>query len=373
MSDRKLAARAAGALVRANLRYWSSVAPLVRRELERWSVRATAIPDPCLRELALCKLSSEHFNAEVAATLATLAPRARRSDAVEAIVALEVLYDYLDGLTERAVEDPLRSGFELYRTFTSALDLESGLGDDYRTLQPQADDGGYLRELSGTVRAAVRRLPAREEVLEVAAGAVARCAEAQVRVHAAPRVGSSQLEGWARASSAGSELEWREYVAGAVASVLAAHALIALAASGKLTVEDARATDTAYVSISALSTMLDSLIDYEHDLEDGDPWLVRYYEDARLLGDRLAEVVEHAVSQVRALPDGPHHLMTLVGVAAYYVSAVEARGELTAPLLVPLRRELRPLLAPTLAVMRIWRLAKRLRTLRRQEVTEDDR
>jgi hypothetical protein len=364
MSDGMLVLRAGIALVLANLRYWSTVAPTVRRELGRWSSMAKAIPDPYLRELAERKLRTEHFNAEVAATLATLAPKAHRNDAVEAIVAFEVLYDYLDGLTERPVDDPLRSGFRLYQAFTGALGIDAEPSGDYYAFQAQADDGGYLQELSATARAAVQRLPARRAVVEATTNAVARCAEGQVRVHAASQVGSSQLEEWARASARNSGLGWREYAAGAVASVLAAHALIALAATSDVTAEEARATDTAYLSISALSTMLDSLIDYERDVAAGDPWLVRYYGDPRLLGDRLAEVAEQAVAQVEPLRNRAHHLMTLVGVVAYYTSAREARGEPVGPLIGRLRLKLRPLLTPTLAVMRAWRLAKRLRAQR---------
>lgn len=351
----------------ANVRYWSRVAPLVRIELQRWSARAMAIPDPCLRELAMVKLESEHFNAEVAATLATLAPSKHRGSVVEAIVALEVLYDYLDGLTERSDEDALRSGLDFYRDFTDAL-TGAGARDDCPALQNDQGDGGYRRELSATIRSAALRLPWRVGVLEVAADTLARCAEAQVRVHAAPQVGIGQLKEWAQRDSEGTSLQWREHLAGAVASVLGAHALIALASRGDLTVDQARATDTAYLSISALSTMLDGLVDYERDLSDGDPWLVDSYDDKRLLADRLAGLAADAVSQVRVLPDGPHHHMTLAGVVAYYASTPEARRTQTAVLLAPLRRELQPLLAPTLAVMRTWRLAK---GLHRRGATEE--
>src|SRR5215212_2244230 len=89
-------AAATVALVRANVRFWPSVLPDVRRELRRWDRRAEAIPDPVLRDQALAKLRHERFNTEVAATLATLVPPVRRHAAVEAIVALEVMYDYLD-------------------------------------------------------------------------------------------------------------------------------------------------------------------------------------------------------------------------------------------------------------------------------------
>ena len=49
--------------------------------------------------------------------LATLAPRAYRKGAVEAIVALQVLFDLLDGLTEQPLQDPLGDGERLFAPF----------------------------------------------------------------------------------------------------------------------------------------------------------------------------------------------------------------------------------------------------------------
>jgi len=72
----RLAARALSALVLANARYWSSVAGQARAQLRHWQRRAQAIEDPRLRALALAKLREEGFNAQAAAVLATLAPRA---------------------------------------------------------------------------------------------------------------------------------------------------------------------------------------------------------------------------------------------------------------------------------------------------------
>jgi tetraprenyl-beta-curcumene synthase len=365
--DRRCAGRAVVALALANARYWPSVAPLVRSQLRHWDERASAIPDPVLRDLAVGKLRDEHFNAEVAATLATIASKQHRADAVKAIVALEVTYDYLDGLTERPNPDPLRSGERLYGALGDGVALQRTSVVDYYEQQPHREDGGYLQELSSSVRESVRQLPGAGAIGDVAARSTARCAQAQVRVHAASQLGTPQLEEWARRKAAGSALGWREYLAGAVASVLAVHALIAAGADEDATEEDAAATDEAYLSISALSTMLDSLIDYEHDLSDGEPWYLSSYENRGAIADRLAEVAEQAVEQVRGLPHSAHHLMTLVGVVAYYTSAPEARSEASRPVIARLHRELQPLITPTLAVMLAWRGAKRIHARRRDE------
>jgi hypothetical protein len=161
LGDRGLVARASLALLVANVRYWTSVAPIVRSQLRRWEQRASEIGDPELRALALEKLRGEGFHAEAAAMLATLAPRRYRSDVVEAIVALELLFDYLDGLTERPSGDPLGEGAVLFGAYTDALAVgpgrngnppdfdnnEAGQRDDLRRA-----DGGYLQELSGNRR-----------------------------------------------------------------------------------------------------------------------------------------------------------------------------------------------------------------------------
>ncbi len=296
----------------------------------------------------------------MAATLATLAPRTHRAHAVEAIVALELMYDYLDGLTEQPARDPLRSGRQLFGAFTDALAAAPARAGDYFRLHP-SDDGGYLAELSAAVRAAVGALPAWEAVSAAARGSAARCAEAQVRVHAAPQAGAAQLEEWARAQAAGTALEWREFMAGAVSSVLAVHALIAAAADERTTPAEAAAIDSAYLSISALSTMLDGVIDYERDSATGEAWYVRHYDSRSALADRIVAVMRDARQQVQTLPGAAHHTMTLVGVVAYYTSAQEATQGIAAPLTHRVHDELGALAAPTLAVMRAWRAAKLLR------------
>jgi len=221
LTDRWLTARAGLALVLANTRYWPTVAPIVRAQLHRWEQHARRIPDPILQALALEKLREEPFNAEVAATLAVTSPRAHRKHVVEAIVAYEVMYDYLDGLTEQPSPDPLRNGHQLFQAFTDALTPHIQLDTDYYRHYRKTDDGGYLQDLASTVKIALARLPARTAITETARASAARCAEAQIRVHTAPQLGASQLERWATQEARSTALEWREFLAGAVASVLA--------------------------------------------------------------------------------------------------------------------------------------------------------
>jgi hypothetical protein len=345
----------------ANVRYWPTVSPVVHAELRRWEAQARLIPNPVLKALALEKLREEHFNAEVAATLSVLSPRAQRRTAIEAIVAFEVMYDYLDGLTEQPAPDPLRNARELFRAFTDAIGPVRAGEPDYYAYSPQAGDGGYLKRLGQTVKSAIAQLPSIAAIEEVARRSAERCAEAQARVHADQRAGGVELERWAKRVALDADLDWRVFLGGAVASVLCVHALIATAAKRSLTTEEAAELDSAYLLISALSTMLDSLTDFEQDAISGGAWYVDRWQNPRLFAHELAGTARHAVEQARELPQGAHHVMTLVGVVAYYTSAPSAEGPVAAPLVAAVHRELRPLMGATLLVMRAWRRAKRLR------------
>jgi tetraprenyl-beta-curcumene synthase len=359
-ADRRLIARAGLALLLANARFWPTIAPVVSVQLARWERRASQINDPALRALALEKLTEERFNSEVAATLATLAPRPHRKHAVEAIVAYEVMYDYLDGLTEQATGAPLRDGHELYQAFVDAITPHIEPKGDYYTYR-QTDDSGYLHDLVSAVRGALVQLPAASATADTREHAAARCAEAQVRAHAVPRLGTSQLEDWAASETIGTPLRWREFLAGAASSVLSVHALIAAAADPRTTAEDADGIDNVYLSICALSTMLDSLVDHDRDQKAGETGYIRFYASDEMLADDLVRAARRAIHHARPLHHGAHHVMTLVGVASYYASAPTATTQFARPVMRRVRRELRPLITTTLTVLHAWRLAKRLR------------
>ena len=350
------------ALLLANVRYWSAVAPLVRRQLRRWHQRALAIEDPVLRELALQKLSEEGFNAEVAATLATLAPRLHRRGVVKAIVALEILFDYLDGLTESPHGESPDDGDRLFRAFTDAVAPAKKPTGDYYRHHSCRGDGGYLDALVKVVREALAELPATIKLTHIMRRSAERTAEAQLHIHAACIAETGQLERWGQRRAPETQLGWREYVAGAASSVLAVHALIAAAADHRTTCAQGLDIDRIYLPIAALPTILDSLVDYERDTACGRPGYVRYYDSRAVLARQLTNVIEDGVSRARRVPNGAHHVMTLVGVVAYYTSAPSAQSDFARPVTEQVRRHLRPVIGPTLAVMLTWRAAKRART-----------
>jgi tetraprenyl-beta-curcumene synthase len=313
-----------------------------------------------LRYLAVGKLRSERFNVEVAAMISTIAPADHRERAVEAIVALQVMYDFLDALTEQPVPDRIHVGLQQSGAFLDALSVCSPPKRDYYAHCPGRGDAGYLEDLALTVRDALLGLPAVNAISATLPACAARCAEAQVRVHAVPDLGLGQLERWAGREAGNTELEWREWLFGAMGSVVAAHALIALAADRGATVAQAGELDSTYLSLCVLTTALDHLVDHERDMLTGEESYLSLYSSRRELVRQIAVVTRRVLERVRTIPNGPHHAMILSGVIAYYTSQPGAMGEFARPVTVHVRDQLRPLITPTLATLHVWRVAKRL-------------
>src|ERR1700735_2193260 len=139
--------RMSKALVLANIRYWITVAPIVRARLHHWRRLANGIPEPALRHVALVNLREEGFNAQATATLATLAPRPYRRPVTEAIVGLQIIYDYLDSLVERPLANPVEDSRHLYQAFLDAIAPDRKPQGDYYPPTHECSDGGYLQEL----------------------------------------------------------------------------------------------------------------------------------------------------------------------------------------------------------------------------------
>jgi hypothetical protein len=356
-TERHLQFRALVALSLASVRYVRTVAPVVARCLDHWRARARAIGDPELRKLALRKLDTERFNAEAGAMLATLAPAEHRAGAVEAIVALELLFDLLDGLTERPLADPLADGQRLFAPFVDALRPGSS------PAAPAHRHDDYMGELSDAAHRAILVLPAAVAVRDLALLNAQRAAQAQIRMHAVPTLGIEQLQLWAQseARAAGGLLGWRELLVGSASSVLSIHALIVAAADGYTTSASAARIGDAYLSVCVLVTLLDGLLDREDDRRHDRPSYLSVYPEQSLPAQALPSLARGAAAQLGALPNGAHHLAMLAGVVAYYTSAPGARDPLIRPATAGLRRQLAPLILPALAVMHVWRLARRVR------------
>ena len=314
-----------------------------------------------MRELALSKLADEAFNAEVAATLATLAPAPHRTAVVKAIVALEVLFDYLDGRTEALLASG--SGDHDDVALGEGRRLSGCLAAVISGQAPSLSgaDGWYLDALWGHAHKHLWTLPSAGTVARPALAAARRCAEGQLRLHATGARGEVELARWAAQACQGSGLQWREYVGGCASSVLAMHALIATAARPGASEAEAWALDEAYLAIGAIITTLDSVVDDAQDRLAGAAGYIRLYDDRGEIQERLQALTENAILRARRAPDGAHHVMTLAGVAAYYTTHPGAAEPQNRAIRARVRGQLAPAIWPALAVLMTWRVAKRTR------------
>lgn len=369
--DPRFLLRTSLALALANARYWTTVAPTVRRELRRWHERAATIDDPALRALALAKLEGESFHAQAAAMLATSVRRNHRRDVAQAIVPLELLFDYLDGLTERPSPDPLAQGDRVFVALLDAVTVaHHGTGKISDGTDNESDR--YLEDLSRAVSTALARLPAASAITQTAQRTAARSALAQTRMHAAAQLGTDQVEQWARAEARGGDLGWRELLAGAAASVLVLHALIAAAADPATTSEHALEIEHAYMPMATLLTLIDGLVDHDADAAAStaaQPGYIDVYSTSEELCAAIVSASDLARSAAARLRPAAHHTMMLFGLAAYYTTAPGAHSNFARPTCERLQDRLRPGIGPALIVMRAWRLGRRRSAARRPQTS----
>ena len=334
--------------------YRRAVVPRVRRELRRWESVAETIPDPALRGHALAALREKGLNAEATAVLATLAPRANRAAAIEAMAAFQVAVDYLDTLGEQPAPDPLANGLRLHRALTDALSPGEEVADWYR-LHPQGEDGGYLQALVAACRGIVQSLPAQAAALPAARRAAGRCGEGQSHTHAAALGEVEGLKAWASGLESPAGYSWWEVAAGASSSV-GAHALIAAAADPGTTAEEAALIDAAYFPpIGALTVLLDDLIDLDEDRAAGAHNYMAYYESNLDAAERLASITRRAGAAAEKLRHAPRHQAILAGVAGFYLSAPGARTGYAGPIRGRMIESLGFSVRPILATMRLRR------------------
>lgn len=298
------------------LLYWLIVFPRAARELRRWRLRAEAIPDPVLRDQALAKLAHERLHADGAAAFAILAARRHRTDVVAACVAFEVMYDYLDALTE--AHPTLDNNRRLHRALPDAFGAEPAHPDYYAHHLRRAD-GGYLDGLVTACRTAFARLPAHAAVRPQLTAATERAREAQSLNHAAPEL----RPGWASAQCAEArDLCWWEITA-AAASPLGIFALVAAASHARTSATDAQALEHAYFPwVGALDWLMENLVDRVADAHAGAPNYLSHYASDADAARRLTALAAQASARTGALHDGARQQLMLAGMVALHVSHV---------------------------------------------------
>lgn len=329
-------------------RYWVVVFPGVRSELCLWRLRAATIPDPHLRAIACKTELGERGNYEGAAAFAAFAPRQTRALVVRAVVAFQLAYDYADSLAELPAPNRVTNGRALHEALHAAVSPGTP-HPDYYAHQSRSDDGGYLEALVDACRDAVSALPSWEVVAFRARNMSRLVVEFQARNHANEALIPTCLTAFAAVTpDRGHALRWWEAAAGGASSMVV-FSLIAAGAKRSLTAIDAQALERAYVPwIGALHVLLDSLVDWPHDIETAHHSLVGHYASPSETAERLEAIARTALRSTQTLPHAREHQLLLVAMAGLYLSKPEAglphAAEATERLLAALGDLARPVL-----------------------------
>jgi tetraprenyl-beta-curcumene synthase len=335
------------------------IRPSVAREVDRWRRAAALIPNPAIRRDALAALRSKRFNAEGAALFAVLPP-GRDPDLLRALVAFQVLLDFLDSVSERPAPDPLANGRQLHRALREALDPD-GPTSDYYLHHPHGTDGGYVGALVQACRESCRMLPGYGQVRDQALRAAERCSVQGLNHDPDPVRRDSRLQSWARRTfPRATGVSWWELTA-AASSTLGIHALLALAADPACARRDAVEVVAAYIPwICAASTMLDSYVDEVEDAASHGHSYVAHYPSASIAAQRTRELVCRSLEEARRLRNGSRHVVIAAGMVAMYLSSEGARTSAKRPTTRALARAGGALTMLLLPVLLVWRVAHRL-------------
>lgn len=313
----------ASVFAHAARRYWLSVFPCVRAELSFWRGHAQQIPDCALRVAALDALQTKSDVLEGAVAFAVFVPSSACGDVVQAIVAFEIAFDYLDNVVEMPNPDPILNSRSLCQALHSMTEPHLEHLDYYKH-HVASDDGGYLEALVDKCRAALAKLPSYAVVAEPVRRALFRIVAYQCLNHGDADGSYNAFRAWARSQAPVVGLQWWETGA-AMGSQLSVLALIAAAADTTISVEQARAIEYAYFPwFGALSTLLDSVIDQRADKTDDQRSLIDYYGSSEVTAERLQLMAVEAQRAIGSLADASNHMMILAAMAAFFHSRPQA-------------------------------------------------
>lgn len=357
-------ARVGVALARAGARELLWGLRLVSREVEGWRTRAAEIPDAKLRADAVGALRSKRGNINGAALFWSL-PNRRSRDLLKALVAYEVLADFLDCVSERSAGLGAANGRQLHLALVEALDSQTAVSDYYRHL-PNGGDAGYLRALVESCRANSTALSGYEQVRPLLSRAARLSSVLPINHEPDPIRRELALREWDRERTAedrelsGARADrraWYERTAGASAW-LTVLAMLALAAEREQEPQDAAQTYSAYLdSIAPAGAMLDSYGDIVEDAASGDHSYIAHYLSIEVAIERVGELVRDAGRAAGELPSGARHSVITACLIAFYLSKDAVRTAEAREGTRTLRRAGGPLVRLLLPVLRAWRIA----------------
>jgi len=310
-----------------------------------------------LRHLALDAMRTKRRSLEGAVAFAAFVPRPAQRPVITALAAFQVIFDYLDTVSEQPNADPIRNGRQLNHALLAALDPMERCCDYYA--HHGRGDGGYLDMLVETCRAALAELPSYAPIVANARRAAERIITYQSLNHGDSSQSHAAFARWASGETKPhTGLRWWETGA-AAGSSLGVLALISATADPALTRRETDALDDAYYPwIGALHTLLDSLVDREEDTSSpGQRSLIDYYDTPAEAAARLEMIALQAVRRATLLPRACNHAMILAAMACFYLSEPRASAPDARLAKKRVLSSMGALAVPTMAVLQARRAA----------------
>lgn len=293
------------------------------RELDVWRSRAKLIPDRTIREDALSALARKRGNTDGAA-LFWIIPRFRNPALLRLLVTYQIMWDFLDTVSETGASAGQANGRQLHLALVDAVDSGRSLSDYYR-LHPWSDDSGYLRSLVETCRAFSTELPSFESVRPLLIREADRANIQAVNHDLDPVRRENALRAWVTREYDRGDVQWFELAAAAGAG-LSIYALFALAAQPRCREPEICSVYNAYFPwASAVATMLDSYVDQVEDAANGDHVYLEHYRSPASAEASMSRLIQRSLHEAGALGDGERHVLLVACMVAMYLSKDSAR------------------------------------------------
>ena len=282
-------------------------------------------------------------------------PRAHSQCLLRLLVTYQILWDYLDSISEQAAETGKENAQQLHLALVDALDPSRPLADYYR-YHPSCEDGGYLSALVQACRDLSLELPSFQMVRPLLVREAARVNVQAINHNPDPASRETALREWvAREFPSGYEVQWFELAAAAGANI-AIYALFALAAEPECDEEEIACVYRAYFPwAGALATMLDSFVDEEEDTANGEQCYVAYYPTTELATQHIARLFRRCLYEFRGIRNSERHILLAACMAAMYLSKDSARTTAMRPATQHLVNAGGSLTKYLLPILRGWR------------------
>ncbi|HYB22211.1 MAG TPA: DUF2600 family protein [Solirubrobacteraceae bacterium] len=325
-------------------------------EIQGWRRRAEAIPDAAIRADALYVLEHKRTHIHGAALFWTL-PRTRNLQLLRLLVAYELVWDFLDNLSESAAAQGWIDGRALHMAIPEAIDPSAPISD-YYSQHPWQEDGGYLRSIVQACRTRCEHLPSYPRVRELALREAHRAQVLALNHWPDQHDRDRALERWvAAAYPQDHRASWWE-LSGAASTPLTIHALLALAAEPVCTEQDILRTRAAYFPwLAATTTMLDSYVDQPEDDRNGDHSYIAHYPDREQAIEAVRALLARSLTEALCLSNGHRHAVIAASMAAMYLSKPTAHSHALQPDTRAVISAGGTLTRVLLPILRLWRIA----------------